>query len=158
MAIFLQGMLVGCIATSVLDLWSYVAKTFLKLPGPNWGFVGRWIDHMKNGQFFHRPIAASPEIPGERAIGWVIHYVIGAFYGVCCLGYLYTYQKDASIVSAIILAWIFLAAPWLVMQPGLGMGIFSSKTPKPNLMRMVSVIAPTMFGSGLYLGVKLLGI
>jgi len=157
-SIVLQGILLGCIATVLLDLWAWANKTFLKLPAPNWGFVGRWIGHMKNGQFFHHPIASSPPIPGEHVIGWLFHYIIGAAYGVCYIGYLNVFAAEPSLMSAILMAWAFLLAPWLVMQPGLGMGVFSSKTPKPNLMRAVSTMAHTVFGVGLYLGARLVSL
>ena len=158
MSLILQGVFVGCSATILLDIWAFVAKTVLKLPAPNWGFVGRWIGHMKNGQFFHHPIASSPAVPGEHLIGWIFHYIIGAVYGVCYLSYLYVAEAASNPASAIIVAWAFLAAPWLVMQPGLGMGVFSSKTPKPGLMRIVTIIAHTIFGIGLYLGARFIGL
>ena len=43
------------------------------------------------------------------------------------------------------------AAPYLIMQPGLGMGIAASKTPKPNVARLRSLVNHTVFGLGLYL-------
>ncbi|MCE9499190.1 MAG: DUF2938 domain-containing protein, partial [Leptospira sp.] len=44
-----------------------------------------------------------------------------------------------------------VVAPYFILQPGLGAGIASSKTPTPNLNRIKSLGTHTVFGFGLYL-------
>lgn len=41
------------------------------------------------------------------------------------------------------------------MQPGMGFGVAASKTPKPNVARLRSLAAHTVFGFGLYLAALL---
>jgi hypothetical protein len=41
--------------------------------------------------------------------------------------------------------------PFFVLQPSLGLGIASSKTPKPMQARLKSLVTHTVFGFGLYL-------
>ncbi|MEM7469534.1 MAG: DUF2938 family protein, partial [Pseudomonadota bacterium] len=157
MELLLKGAMVGCIATIVLDLWAIVAKNLLKIPPPSWPMVGRWIGHMKNGTFIHRPISNSSAITGEAVIGWGFHYAIGIAYGVAYLAILNSYfGGQVSLIAALLLAWALLVAPWCVMQPGLGAGLFARKAPKPNLMRAGSFMGHSVFGLGLYLGTKLL--
>jgi hypothetical protein len=53
-------------------------------------------------------------------------------------------------MPALILAWVALAAPFLIMQPGMGAGIAASRTPNPNVARLRSILGHTAFGVGLY--------
>ena len=48
-----------------------------------------------------------------------------------------------------------IVAPFFIMQPGMGLGIAASKTPKPNLARLRSAVTHTVFGVGLYLSALL---
>jgi hypothetical protein len=45
-----------------------------------------------------------------------------------------------------------VAAPFLVMQPGMGAGIAASRTPRPGAARLQSLVTHTVFGLGLYAG------
>jgi hypothetical protein len=49
-----------------------------------------------------------------------------------------------------------LVAPWFVMQPALGLGFFATKTPHPNVTRIINVSVHAAFGFGLYLGAILI--
>jgi hypothetical protein len=44
-----------------------------------------------------------------------------------------------------------VAAPFLILQPGMGAGIAASRTPNPPAARWHSLITHTVFGLGLYL-------
>jgi hypothetical protein len=41
--------------------------------------------------------------------------------------------------------------PFFILQPSLGLGIASSRTPKPMQARLKSLMTHTVFGVGLYL-------
>ncbi len=41
-------------------------------------------------------------------------------------------------------------APFLVLQPGMGAGLFARNTPKPNNARLKSFVAHLSFGIGLW--------
>lgn len=82
MDILMGTVLTGIGATAILDVWAVVRKRLLGVPQPNYGLVGRWIAHMPRGRFFHASIADTRRMQGERAIGWIAHYLIGiAFAG-----------------------------------------------------------------------------
>ena len=55
-----------------------------------------------------------------------------------------------TLLPAMILAWVLLAAPWFMMMPGMGMGIAGSRTPEPNIARLRSVVNHSIFGLGMY--------
>lgn len=52
--------------------------------------------------------------------------------------------------SALLAGLVTVAVPWLVMQPGFGMGIAASRTPNPTAARLRSLVTHLVFGLGLY--------
>ncbi|RZJ03252.1 MAG: DUF2938 family protein, partial [Haliea sp.] len=48
-----------------------------------------------------------------------------------------------------------VAAPWLLMQPAMGAGIASCRTPAPMKNRIRSLVNHAVFGLGLYLAAVL---
>jgi hypothetical protein len=154
MRFMLEGAYIGIVATVCVDIWAAVAKYILGLPTADWAMVGRWFGHIPRGVFVHRSISRAPAIHNERAIGWIGHYLIGAAYG---FAYLYIVQVflhgEASFVSAVGFGLATLVAPWLIMQPAMGAGVFASRAPKPTVVRLVNFSMHAVFGASLYLGV-----
>lgn len=115
--------------------------------------VGRWFGHMSRGIFVHRAISGASPIRNELAIGWIGHYMIGLSYG---LAYLYIVQAilsaEPSFVSALSFGLATLFAPWLMMQPAMGAGVFASRTPRPAVTRLINLSMHAVFGASLYLG------
>jgi hypothetical protein len=142
----------GVAATLATDLWQRLLQAAAGLPAPPWGLVGRWVAWMPRGVFAHRSIAATPPVRGERALGWAFHYAVGVVYAALYLGLMRWLNVAPTLPSALVFSLALLVAPWLVMQPALGLGLFASKAPRPNVARAVSVSAHAVFGLGLYVG------
>ncbi|WP_201606580.1 DUF2938 domain-containing protein [Psychrobacter immobilis] len=144
--------LIGIGATAVMDLWSLLRKYLFNIPTTNWGMVGRWIAYMGQGQFRHDIIAESNAIRGENFIGWTAHYLIGIGYAVLLVligGQEWVQNPSIGIALAVGIATV--VAPFFILQPGMGAGVAASRTPKPNAVRLQSVINHAVFGYGLYL-------
>ncbi len=153
MGIIVHGFLIGIIATICLDVWAAFVKHVLHLPAAHWAMVGRWVGHLPRGRFVHPAIAESPPISNELAIGWITHYVTGIVYGIAYLGIVQgLLSRDPSLVSALIFGLATVVAPWFILQPGLGAGVFASRTPNPARTRMINLSMHTVFGVSLYLG------
>ena len=151
-----RTILIGVVATTVLDLWSLLATRLFGFPPANWALVGRWIGHFPQGRFVHESIAAALPVRHELLIGWVTHYVIGVVYAaVLAVAAGSEWLNHPSLLPAHIVAWIALVAPFFIMQPGMGAGIAASRTPHPGKARLRSVLAHTAFGLGLYLAALL---
>lgn len=151
MAIVIQGILIGIIATIGMDIWAAVVKHVFRLPTANWAFVGRWFGHMPRGVFVHHRIADSAAIPNELAIGWVAHYLIGIVYSLAYLSIVAVYLSSTpTLTSALVFGLATLVAPWLIMQPAMGAGVFASRTPRPIVMRLISLSMHLVFGASLY--------
>ena len=154
---WIQGVLIGVVATLAMDAWAIVARRVLHWPTGDWAHVGRWFGHMARGRFVHRPIGASAPVRGELAIGWTAHYAIGIAYGLAYLLFArWVAVPPESMLWALVFALLLLVFPWLVMQPALGAGAFSSRAPNPALRRLVSVSMHSAFGVGLCIGARLI--
>src|SRR5262245_15012201 len=79
------ALLIGAGATAVMDVWMLVRRPLLGSPLPDYGMLGRWLAYMPRGRFRHDPIAASPAMPHERAIGWIAHYLTGIVFAAILL-------------------------------------------------------------------------
>lgn len=143
--------LIGAGATAVMDLSALVLNRLGGVPLSNYGLVGRWIAHMRHGRFRHESISASAAMPGERVIGWVAHYAIGiAYAGLLLAVFGIEWARQPTLGPALIIGIGTVAAPFLLMQPGMGAGIAASRTPRPGVARIRSLTMHGIFGIGLY--------
>lgn len=151
MHIVVQGVLIGVIATLGMDVWAAIAKHLLHLPTSNWAMVGRWFGHMPRGVFVHRPIADATPVAHELTIGWAAHYATGIVYGVLYMAIVHLWLSgEPTLATALGFGLVTLVAPWFVMQPAMGVGVFASKAPQPGRMRLVNVSMHALFGAALY--------
>ena len=143
--------IIGAGATALMDLWAIARNRLLGAPLPNFALVGRWIAYFPRGRFRHDPIAASPPLGGERIVGWTAHYAIGIAFAALLLGIFgIDWVQHPSLAPALAVGIATVAAPFLLMQPGMGAGIAASRTPRPTAARIQSLVTHTVFGLGLY--------
>jgi Protein of unknown function (DUF2938) len=143
--------LIGVGATAVTDLWAIARQWLLGVAPPNYGLVGRWLAHMPRGRFRHDSIAAAERVRGEGLIGWTAHYLIGiAFAAILPAVWGLEWIHHPTLVPALIVGIGTVAAPFLIMQPGMGAGIAASRMPRPAAARIQSLATHTIFGLGLY--------
>lgn len=142
-----NAVLIGTGATAVMDAWGVARRRLLGAPAPDYGLVGRWLAWMPRGRFRHDRIAATPAVKGERVIGWAAHYATG----IAFAGLLVVFQgPHPTLASALVVGIGTVAAPFLLMQPGMGAGIAASRTPRPGAARLQSLVTHAIFGFGLY--------
>lgn len=147
----------GIGATLTMDLWTLVRRRMFGVPLPDYGHVGRWLGHMRNGRFVHRSIATAAPIRHEAVIGWVAHYLIGMSFAALLpvlWGTAWFLAPTPGPAVAVGLGTVL--APFMLMQPGMGAGFAASRTPHPKLARMHSLITHALFGFGLFAAAWLL--
>lgn len=148
----LYAIALGLGATLFMDAWGLVRQRLLGVAPPNYSLVGRWLGHMLSGRFCHEAIAAAAPVRGERVIGWGAHYLIGIAFAALLLalggG---TWRQPPGFGLALAVGLATVAAPFLLMQPGMGLGIAARRAPKPASARLHSLITHAVFGLGLYL-------
>jgi len=146
-----RAVLIGAGATAVMDIWLAARKRLLGVPPLDSGLLGRWLGYLARGRFRHDPIAASPPVQGERLIGRTAHYLIGIGFAAVLLAiWGLDWARQPTIGPALIVGIGTVAAPFLLMQPGMGAGIAASRTPRPAAARLHSPVTHGIFGLGLY--------
>jgi len=146
-------LITGAVATAVMDLWGLARRPLLGMPAPDYGLVGRWVAHMAHGRFRHDAIAKSPPVRGERLVGWTAHYVTGIAFATVLVGiWGLAWFAHPSLAPALLVGVGSVAAPFLLMQPGMGLGLAASRAPRPAAARLQSLVTHTVFGLGLYAG------
>jgi hypothetical protein len=147
--------LIGIGATAAMDAWLLFLKR-LDVPTLDFALVGRWVGHWRRGRWAHESIAKAAPIRNERALGWLVHYVTGvSFAGLMVALHGQAWAASPSLLPALLVGIGTVAAPWLVMQPAMGAGIASSRTPAPANNRLRSLANHAVFGLGLYLSASL---
>jgi hypothetical protein len=142
---------VGLGATMLVDLWALLRRALFRIALPDYGLVGRWFAHMARGHFRHARIADAAAVRGERVIGWSAHYLIGiAFAGALLLWQGAAWMDHPMPGPALIVGIGGVLAPYLLMQPGMGLGVFALRAPRPNAVRLQSLVTHAVFGLGLY--------
>jgi hypothetical protein len=151
--------LIGLGATAVMDAWSFIRRRLFAIALPDYGLVGRWLGHMRRGRFRHDAIAKSPPIRGERVIGWIAHSLIGVAFAFALLAvYGAQWSRHPTLGPALVVGIASVAAPFLLMQPGMGAGLASRRTANPTTSRLRSVITHAVFGFGLYMTARVLAL
>ncbi|WP_025136425.1 DUF2938 domain-containing protein [Achromobacter sp. DH1f] len=148
--------LVGVGATAVMDVWSMIQKG-LGMPTLNYALVGRWAGHLPRGRFTHASIGRAEPITGEAPLGWAIHYAVGIAFAALLVG-IFGVQWLAvpTVLPALLVGIVTVAVPLFVMQPALGAGFASSRTPTPLKNCLRSVATHAVFGLGMYWAALLL--
>jgi len=149
-----RTILIGAGATMVMDAWALLLKQ-VGIPSLNFAFLGRWIGHLPQGRWMHESIARATPVRGELLMGWSAHYAIGLSFAALLLStFGLRWARSPSLLPALAIGIVTVVAPLLVLQPALGAGIFSSKTPTPVFNSLKSLATHTVFGLGLYLAAR----
>ena len=149
----LQIVIVGVIATLVLDACALILKHGLRQTTTNWGMVGRWFAYLPRGVMVHDPISRTEPVAYEKAIGWFAHYAVGIVYAWLYLFLVSDiFLTQPTLANAFVFGVLTVLAPWFILQPGLGLGMFARKSPKPNVTRFTNLSMHAIFGLGIYMG------
>ena len=147
----LGGIAIGVGATLVMDAWNLFLKRMFSIQSLNLCLLGRWIGHMPRGTFRHSSIAAAERMPFECALGWVAHYSTGItlalVFVVLASG---NWLARPTLLPVLLYGIATVVFPFFVVQPSLGLGMASSRTPNPARARLKSLMTHTVFGIGLY--------
>jgi hypothetical protein len=151
-----SAILLGLGATLTFDLWALVLKHAFRVTPSNICLVGRWLRYMPGGTFKHAHIGSAPPQPAECAVGWIAHYTIGVLFAsafVVLAGV--SWLQQPTLIPAVAFGLVTALAPFLVMQPLMGLGLAAAKAPNPTLARFRTLMNHAAFGVGLYLFAQL---
>ncbi|TGL55855.1 DUF2938 domain-containing protein [Leptospira ognonensis] len=154
---YLRVALLGIGATLLMDFWRYLLFKSMGVISLDLGLLGRWVGHMFRGRLVHQSISKSQAIPGETLLGWVSHYAIGiTFAFLLPIIWGEEWLHEPTFLPALIVGLGTVFAPWLLMQPAMGVGVAASKAPKPSQVRVRNIAIHTVYGLGLFASALLL--
>ena len=141
---------IGAGATVLMDAWSWLLRR-LGVPTLDYALLGRWVGHGLRGQWMHASIRQAAPVTGERAWGWVWHYLTGLAFALVFVAWVGAAWLAAPVWQpALAFGAVTVLLPWLVLQPALGAGLASAKTPQPWRSRAAGLATHLVFGAGLY--------
>jgi hypothetical protein len=148
----LGAIAVGIGATVVMDLWNLFLRRGFGVRSLDYCLLGRWVRHIPEGTVRHASIAAAERKRHECAVGWAAHYTIGIALAV---GFVLVASGEwlarPTPMPALLYGVATVVFPFFVLQPSFGLGVASSRAPKPGAARLKSLATHTVFGIGLYL-------
>jgi hypothetical protein len=151
----IRVVLIGIGATAAMDAWLLLLKR-LHVPTLNFALVGRWVGHLARGRWAHDAITRASPVAGERALGWALHYATGIAFAALLVAVAGTaWMRHPSLLPALGVGIGTVVVPLFVVQPAMGAGIASSRTPTPLKNCLRSLLTHTVFGVGLYLAAAL---
>ncbi|WP_298412698.1 DUF2938 domain-containing protein [Janthinobacterium sp.] len=154
--LWLDALAIGVGATALMDVWAVALKRFWCIPSLNLAMLGRWLGHLPRGTFTHVNIAQAAPVRDEAILGWTAHYLIGVLFAAVLLALAgQEWVRQPTFAPALLAGLVSVAAPFCILQPGMGAGLAASKTPHPGAARLRSLMAHTAFGIGLYLAALL---
>lgn len=146
-----SAVVLGIGATATMDLCGWALQRALGVPMPDYGMVGRWVGHMARGRFRHAPIAKSAPIARERPLGWIVHYGVGVLFASILLAtWGVEWLRQPTLAPALLVGLGSVAAPFLLMQPAMGLGLAARRTANPSAARSRSLLNHGLFALGLY--------
>lgn len=141
----------GLGATALMDLWLALLAR-LGVPATPIAWIGRWVGHLARGRLAHPSIAKAAPVRGEAALGWLTHYAVGVAFAALLVAVQGTaWLRDPRLAAAVAIGLATVVMPWFVMQPAMGAGIASARTPTPWKNRLRSLANHGVFGVGMYL-------
>lgn len=153
--LWLEVLVVGLVANFITDIYEYSLERFLGKPR-DWHLVGRWVAYLGRGYLTHKNITNVPARRNEFSLGWLFHYLVGIYFAALYLIILALgLHQPPSLWNGLAFGLITVLAPWLILIPGMGGGVFAWKTDRPNFIRLTSLSVHAVFGVSLYLGTLL---
>ena len=149
--IIFGAVLLGAFATAIFDLYlAFIQPRIFKTPFTGFSMFGRWVGHLAKGRFFHDSVAAAGPVPYEKPIGWIGHYAVGILFAAILIILWPQFLAMPTLAPALVVGIGSVLAPFCVMQPAFGMGLFASKTPNPWAVRIRALASHFVFGLCLY--------
>ena len=149
----LATIVVGVLATMVLDAWLLFQSRVLRIATLDFRLLGRWVGHLGRARVRHDPIGSSAPIPGELAIGWLTHYVVGVALAAVLIAIAGSqWLRAPTLAPALAVGLTSVMLPFLVLQPAMGAGLAASRSPRPGAARLRSIVSQGVFGVGLLAG------
>ncbi len=147
--IILRAIIIGCLATMFMDLWTLLIYSLTGHP-VSYALIGHIVSYLYQGDVHF--LAPDTMTVADNAIGWTTHYSIGCTYALLYeITVLHGLQRRSQWLHALLFAWILMVFPFCVLSPILGKGFFYFKTQHPLQDSLFTFSCHSAFGTGLWL-------
>lgn len=151
----LRWVLTGVVATLSMDVLTGIATRLGVLAPLPPQLVGRWFASVAQGRPIHADIAQAPRLVYELPLALGGHYAIGIT--LACFFLWLTARVELPASSPRVAVGYGLATcclAWLLMFPAMGYGFFGIHGPEGTHLFRTSLATHTLYGLGLWLGVR----
>ena len=146
-----DSLVLGLGASLIMDGWALLRQYTTRTPMLDYGWIARWVAGLPSGRMSVVPGQGAPLSKIERSLGWMLHYAIGAAYAGVFLSVAGPlWLESPSVWPALAFGAVTSLAPFLILQPALGRGVFANRTPAPRAARVQTLLTHLVFGAGLY--------
>jgi hypothetical protein len=159
-SVVLQAVLAGTIATAIMDAAAVIGRKSGAVPNEDLGVsqLGRWIGYMARGKFTHERLAHAPELPNERPLGLLVHYLIGIALTGGYLALLRRNNAAPNLTTAVAYGVTTAVPSLLTVYPAYGLGWFGLRAERPGALIRTGLIGHTIFGLGVWVGTAAAGV
>jgi hypothetical protein len=154
---FFEILIVGIVANIITDIYEFAIERYLG-KARDWHLVGRWMITIPRSSIIIDPNDDTQATSGELPLGWIFHYVVGVLFAAIYLIVVFVLDTHPSFANAVGFGIITVVAPWFILMPALGAGMFASKAARPNFIRVMSLSVHVVFGIGIYFGTIVAGL
>jgi hypothetical protein len=145
-----DAVVVGVGATATMDVAAEIVRRTTGVAPLDYRYLTRWIStRWRPGSY--DTVAAAPPVPAERPLGVVAHYLVGVGFAGLLLAARPTWIARPTPGPAVAVGLATTIAPFLLLQPALGLGVAASKAPDPTVARLRTIRTHATYGVGLYL-------
>lgn len=149
-----RAFVAGTVATLVMDLILIARRRWAGIPMLDYAVVGRLVTDLIVSQNTSFPTAPADYDRRDMIVGWTAHYLIGiGFAALLIIGV----GPQPTFLECLLFGMMTSAAPFLVMQPAMGLGPFAARAPEPGKARINTLFTHLCFGAGLFVGAELSG-
>ena len=149
----IEGIVSGIIATLLFDLFQISLTFAYGINKAKWDLAGRYFIGISRGTFIQEDLSNEPVERNELFIGYTIHYLIGAFYGLIYVIINSLLLGEPSLILALIIGFLTVLGSWCLMMPyAYNSGFFASKKEEQKQILVQNLLFHFVFGVGLFLG------
>ena len=151
--IIVQGFISGLFATIIFDLFNLSLNYAYNINKPKWFLLGRYFIGFRKSKYFRVSLEADEEENNELIWGYVIHYLIGAIYGLFYVFFNLLFFDYPSLLIAYIFGFVTVLGAWCYLMPfAYNLGFFACKSDQQYKILSQNLIGHFVFGTGLFIG------
>jgi MFS family permease len=156
MKLIQKSLLVGILATMVMDLLNRFIASFGIISVSHYGSIGRIFSNWFRGDFIHAGFGALSRYPNEYAVGLLVHYAIGtALAGLYLAAAPKLFRSTPDGLIPVLYGLGTSVFAWFWMFPSVGLGLFGLHAPPAMHLFRTSLLNHLSFGLGIACALRL---